>query len=92
MKTFSDKTRVMMLVSANGYCQYQGCYNRATEFHHKMPNTLVNQKLYPLFLQSPFNCLPICSDCHMTKPKIKINESLAAAYEEFLNDLSENTR
>ena len=92
MKTFSDNTRCMMLTANNGYCAYPGCFNKATEFHHKFPNTTVNQRLYPLFLQSPFNCMPICNDCHMVKPKIKIREQEAIAFEVFLQEISNDNK
>lgn len=88
MKTFSPRTREMMLRVSNGKCQCSfECVKQVTEFHHKLPNTKVNQKLFPLFLQSPFNCLPINNDCHMSKPKIKVSESEATVFEEFLKDL-----
>ena len=86
-KTFSDKVRSMMLVASNGYCQYPHCVRKATEFHHKFPNTKINQSLYPIFLQSPFNCMPICSDCHQWKPKIKISENEVIAFEAYLQEL-----
>lgn len=91
-KTFNENTRRLALRSTSGYCSYDGCNNRATEFHHKMPNTKTNQKIYPLFLQSIFNCFPICNDCHMSKPKIKISYALANSYEEWLNDYINNSR
>lgn len=88
MKTFSKEIRESMFKSSNGYCQCSRlCAKRVTEFHHKFPNTEVNNNLYPLFMQSPFNCLPINTDCHMTKPKIKIEENLVIAYEEYLCQL-----
>jgi hypothetical protein len=88
MKTFSDKTRSMMLVASNGYCQIKNCYNKVTEFHHIVANTEVNQRLYPLYLQSPFNCFAICNDCHMTKPlPVRPPEHAVACYEEYLQDL-----
>jgi len=92
MKTFSKKTREAVLRASNGRCSYQDCLNMATEFHHMLPNLVYYQNLFPLFLQSPFNCMAICNDCHMTKPKVKVKENFAIVYEEFLNDLSKNTR
>lgn len=85
MMTFSDDIREMMYKASNGYCQCsKECVKPITEYHHMLANTQVNQKLFPLFLHSPFNCLPINNDCHMTKPKIKIKEGLAVVYEEYL--------
>ena len=89
---FSQQVRDLVFRVTHGFCEYQGCCNRATEFHHKVANTKVNQKLYPLFLQSIFNCMAICNDCHMTKPKVKISDSYAEAYEIYLTDLKKNTK
>ena len=86
--TFSNEVRESMLGAFNGYCQCsESCVMKATEFHHILPNTKMNQKLYPLFLQSPFNCCPINRDCHSSKPKVKIRENLVIVYEEYLNKL-----
>lgn len=89
MKTFSDKTRSMMLVASGGYCQCSTlCQQPVTEYHHNVPNTKINQRLWPLFLQSPFNCIPINNGCHLNKPlPQKPNEATIAAYEEYLNDI-----
>ena len=91
MKTFSSKTRSMMLVASGGYCQIPGCIKKVTEFHHLFANTKVNQRLWPLYLQSPMNCFPICNDCHMTKGlPFKPSIATIAAYEEYLNELKNN--
>ncbi len=88
MRTFSPKTRELALRMSNGYCQCSpDCVEKVTEFHHKLPNTQVNQKLYPLFLHSIFNCCPIAHGCHMNKPKPRISAMEAAAFEEFLQTL-----
>ena len=88
MKTFSPKTRELALRMANGYCQCEKiCTEKAEEFHHKLPNTKTNQKLYPLFLHSIFNCCAINHGCHMNKPKPKVTIQEAAAYEEFLQGI-----
>ncbi len=90
MKTFSAQTRESMHEAYNGFCHCSFvCSKEVTEFHHMLANTKVNNKLYPLFLQSPFNCLPINNDCHLSKPKIKIGENLAKVYEEYLRELKE---
>ena len=85
MKTFSKEVREAMYRSSGGRCQMPLCTKQVTEFHHLLSNTKVNQKLYPMFLQSPFNCLPICNDCHMTKPKQRISENLVIVFEQYLN-------
>ena len=87
-KTFSDKTRTMMLVASNGYCQCsKNCTKLADQAHHKLSNTKVNQRLYPLFLQSPFNCAMLNHDCHISKPLPRIRECEVIVYEEYLQDL-----
>lgn len=86
--TFSNETRKLALISSNGYCQCsKECTARVTEFHHKCPNTKLNKKLYPIFLQSIFNCCPINHDCHMTKPLPNITNQEADTMEQFLRNL-----
>lgn len=88
MKTFSSRTRELALNTSNGYCKCNPtCTEKATQFHHMLSNTKVNQKLYPVFLQSIFNCCPINHNCHMTKPLPKISNQAAAAFETFLVEL-----
>jgi len=89
MRTFSKDTRMGMFHATNGYCQCSiTCAEKITQYHHMLPNTKVFNKLYPLFLHSPFNCCPINHDCHANKPKRKISESLAAVYERYLERIS----
>lgn len=90
MKTFSEHVRSLAIFMTNGFCGVEGCHKKATEFHHKLANTKVNNRLFPLFIHSLFNCLPICNDCHMSKPKVKIYEKDAIAYEEYLRDYIKN--
>lgn len=83
--TFSTSVREAALHASEGYCQCSpDCVERATEFHHKLANTIVNRKLYKLFLQSVFNCCPIAHGCHMTQPVPRIREKQAQAYESYL--------
>lgn len=85
MKTFSALTKKLAFQASSGYCQCSPeCNKTVTEFHHKFSNTKVNQQLYPLFLQSIFNCCPINSDCHMTKPLPRIQEYQVSVYEKWL--------
>ena len=85
-KTFNDKTRLAVLSSSHGFCQCsRDCTEKAVEFHHRFSNTKVNQKKYPLFLQSPMNCLPISRDCHINARHLP--ESLVQVYEEYLMNL-----
>lgn len=88
-KTFSDEIRKSMLNAAHGYCQCtQGCDRPAEQSHHIVPNTKVNRKLYPLFIQSPFNLLFLNHVCHLNKPlPEKPNEDTLKVYEEYLKTL-----
>ena len=68
------------------------CYNKAEHLHHIFPNTKVNQRLYPLFLNSPFNLLPLCSICHENKPlPPKPGEWLISLYEDWLQSIVNDT-
>lgn len=67
----------------NHYCA--NCLNKIHSFHHKLSNTKANQKKYPLFLQSPFNCVGLCEKCHRDFSHLfKITEKLAEYYESWL--------
>jgi hypothetical protein len=86
---FKEDLRAKITKSTGGFCQIEKCVNEATELHHITPNTKVNQKKFPLYLQSPFNCFPICNDCHMTKPlPNKPTEAMVILFEEYLTLLS----
>ncbi|MFA5048567.1 MAG: hypothetical protein WC516_06105 [Patescibacteria group bacterium] len=90
MQTFSQEIREQLYKANRGYCSIPGCTNKAKECHHILHNTLVNQKKFPLFLQSPFNCAILCRDCHMkysTFSWLKITEKQAEVYESYLKGL-----
>ena len=86
---FTRWVRESVYEAQNGYCRCKDCLNKIDEFHHRMPNTVMNQKLYPFFLQSPFNCVGLCRACHgsaaMHQFKITIKE--AQFYELYLQAL-----
>jgi hypothetical protein len=88
MNTFSPRVREIMFQASSGFCQCStACTKKITEFHHPLANTSINRQRYPLFIQSAFNCTPINNDCHMVKPKVKISERMAIAYEIYLQEL-----
>jgi hypothetical protein len=88
MTTFSQRTRELALSMSHGLCQCSvDCVKPVTEFHHKCSNTKVNQILFPIFLQSIFNCCPIAHSCHMEGRGPKIRTSEAAAFEEYLREI-----
>lgn len=86
----TNKDMKFLLTTAHGnYCKCsEDCMKIATDIHHILPNTKTNRKKYPLFLESPFNKLPINNGCHLTKalPK-KPNDLLCSIYEMYLTDL-----
>lgn len=93
MTTFSPEVRRLSALASNGYCQCSAdCVEKATEFHHRVPNTKVNQQLYPIFLQSIFNCCHIAHGCHMTKPLPKMREADAAVYEIYLRQITKKEK
>ena len=90
---FSEYTRRLALKMQNGYCMVVGCMNKATDFHHRFSNTKLNNKKFPLFVQSIFNCFPICRKCHDDYGNfeyIKITDSQAECYEEWLEKFQSN--
>lgn len=91
---FSEYVKQTVLDAWNGFCSIEGCYEKADDFHHVWPNTEINQELYPLFLQSPFNCRPLCRkhhDNYSSYKELKINKNLVRVYEQYLKDLKEES-
>ena len=89
MKTFSDDVRERIYEAQNGICAL--CTNPIHSFHHIVPNTKVNNSLYPHFLHTPFNCVGLCFHDHQhRKHEIRISYKLAEYYEEYLCGISCN--
>lgn len=88
MRKFQESVRKPMYAASNGYCQCSFfCSKKVTEFDHILPNTKPNNKRFPLFIQSPFNCMPINQSCHSQKGKIPITLAMAEVYENYLQTL-----
>ena len=87
-KTFSGDVREAILESYNYFCCVRGCTTPADEIHHALHNTELNNKKYPLFINSIFNARPVCKSCHdnyaLHKAELEINEKQAKVYEEYL--------
>ena len=66
MATFDPDYRSMMFTAYGGRCGVS--FKQATQAHHIKPNTKINMKRWPLYIQSPFNLMPINHDTHMTQP------------------------
>lgn len=90
MNHFSDGVKQAEYDAHNGYCRIENCGQKIDDYHHRFPNTKVNQKLFPLFLQSIFNCAGICRHHHQRHtmvPGLKITEAETRIYEEYLRCL-----
>jgi hypothetical protein len=62
--------------------------NKATSVHHMLHDTKPNRKKYPLLIDSVFNGIPLCQQCHQDKPHLfNIPYSLAEVFE---NELKRN--
>ena len=49
----------------------------------------MNNKLFPLFVNSPFNLVGLCHDCHVQySHKESINEDIAVVYQSYLDNLA----
>ena len=86
MKTFDTEMRHKMFGAYGFIC---GVSNKqATQAHHIKPNTNINRKRWPLFIQSPFNLMPINHDSHLSHPLPKPPSDLVCdVYEEYLQKL-----
>jgi hypothetical protein len=64
---------------------------KADDLHHVKPNTKINRKRWPLFINSPFNLIPIDHDYHMNCPlPEKPSDLVCDLYEEWLRELSDS--
>ena len=85
--TFSSETRRLIEQGQHGVCHL--CLNPIRDFHHKIPNTKTNRKLFPKFIQSIFNAVGLCRGCHVNRikdPAVRLSLDMARAYEEWLQD------
>jgi len=81
----SQETREQAFQLAHGYCMHdKKCSECADQLHHMLPNTEMNKKLFPFFIDSIFNLCPIYHDCHMTKPLRTITPHQARQFERWL--------
>ena len=81
--TFSKQLREEIFEAQNGRCLF--CEKPITDFHHRLPNSEANRKLFPLFIQSVWNIVGLCRECHINeKHQFKVAFKLAAVYEHAL--------
>lgn len=90
-RIFPKELKLSLHDASGGYCQCTPeCLEKADQGHHIVPNTKTNQKLYPLYLQSPFNYCSINHGCHLNKPLPRQpNEAHLRVYESYLQSLTE---
>lgn len=86
-ETFTEEVRRGVYEAQNGRCKV--CTHRIDDFHHRLSNSRTNRKLFPNFLQSPFNCVGLCRGCHDSSAicNFKITYGEAAMYESYLEGL-----
>jgi len=81
------RLRLFMAYGTQCACSKE-CTKQATDIHHIKHNTSVNRSKYPLFLESPFNKIPLNNECHLNKPLPKQpSDFLCNIYEEYLYNL-----
>ena len=83
-RSFSPTVRELVREAQYGRCD--NCdEGRCTDFHHKLANTVTNNRLFPLFTQSIFNCVGLCRDCHQGASHFyHIRPDVARSYETWL--------
>lgn len=92
--TNKDMRFLLFMANGNRCCCSDQCTKLATDIHHIKQNTKTNRKLFPLFLESPFNKLPINNNCHLNKSLPKSpSDLMCSVYEKYLKDsLQERTK
>jgi hypothetical protein len=87
----SKETYDVVMECYSGYCDKCGGNNNV-QLHHKMPRSKAAVKMYPLFIDSPINLVPLCgglsNGCHEKyKSEYKIRDREAKMYEDWLAKL-----
>lgn len=82
-----SEVRELVFQAQHGYCKL--CICHCTELHHRLPNTKTNRKLFPLFIDSPFNLYGVDKNCHLSRKKeMNIPEDEAMLYESWLDNFA----
>lgn len=91
---FPTEIKTAIFRAQNGKCKL--CLKQMTDCHHRLENTATNRKLFPMYLNSIFNCVGLCRDCHTNKthePEIrKPLLSEVSEYESYLEGIKNGTR
>lgn len=91
--SITPETYEAVLLAYN-YCCNECGSNTDLQLHHKLAGHKNRVKLYPLFIDSPFNLVPLCggisNNCHqLYKNEYRISENEARLYEDYLQELKE---
>jgi len=87
MKTFDKQLREDMFEAVGYRCSISPTL-QADQCHHIKPNTKINNKRWPLYLQSPMNLMPINHDIHMSEPlPTPPSDRVLDIYEKWLQEL-----
>ena len=82
-KGFSREVKDLARSVYGGICWL--CDKPGSEVHHRLANTVTNNKLYPRFLHSIFNASFLCRDCHDNrKHELDFGQGLVRVYENWL--------
>lgn len=83
-RSFSPTVRELVYRAQHGICK--NCLQPMTDYHHRLPNTKTNNRLYPKFLHSIFNCVGLCRRDHeQMKHLFIVMPDEAMAYEAWLS-------
>ena len=86
--TFDKEVRELAHAAFGGRCWI--CLEPGVEYHHRLANTVTNNRLYPNLLHSIFNCAFLCRDCHVQrKHELNFTPGMARAYEYTLKEAYE---
>lgn len=86
VRGFPEPVRYAVGEAQHWVCKH--CNNRIDDFHHKLQNTEPNRQRFPMFLNSPMNCVGLCKSCHEKYPHVyRVSMVMAEVYEEWLNEL-----
>lgn len=89
---FSPEVQENERIAHNGFCRIEDCLEIIHKYYHRLPNTKTNQEKFPLFLQSQFNCAGLCYYHGLNIEGVRISESEAQVYEEYLRRLTGRKR
>ena len=83
VKGFPEFVRHEVGEAQHWVCKH--CTERIDDFHHMLPNTEVHRENFPLFLNSPMNCVGLCKSCHEKYAHLyRVSFTMAEVYESWL--------